>query len=115
MPPVGIHYDSGDRRRKCKYQLTRYWIEAYSIFCKRLASAQSLLFYWAMKSNTLSNKLVLVSAAVCALMLALSHNAGAVPHPMPPSINNVPDGGATIMLLGAALGALGLARRFLSR
>jgi hypothetical protein len=68
-----------------------------------------------MKSNTLSNKLVIVSAAVCALMLAFSQNASAVPQPMPPTINNVPDGGTTVMLLGAALGALGLARRFLSR
>ena len=74
-----------------------------------------MLFYYAMKSNTLSNKLVLVTAAVCALMLTFSHNVGATPHPMPPSINNVPDGGTTALLLGAALGALGLARRFLSR
>ena len=28
---------------------------------------------------------------------------------------NVPDGGTTVMLLGAALGALGMARRFLNR
>jgi len=68
-----------------------------------------------MKSNTLSNKLVLVSAAVCALMLAFSHNVSAARDPMPPTINSVPDGGTTVMLLGAALGALGLARRFLSR
>jgi hypothetical protein len=51
--------------------------------------------------------------AVCALMLVFSHNAGAVRNPLPPSIVSVPDSGATIMLLGAALGALGLARRFL--
>jgi protein with PEP-CTERM/exosortase system signal len=82
---------------------------------KHFASAQNLLFYYAMKSNTLSNKLVLVSAAVCALMLAFSHNAGAARGPLPPDHVSVPDGGATIMLLGAALGALGLARRFLSR
>lgn len=74
-----------------------------------------MLLYYAMKLNTLSNKLVLVSAAACALMLAFSHNASATPHPLPPSINNVPDGGTTVILLGAALGALGLARRFLSR
>ena len=74
-----------------------------------------MLFYYAMKSNTLSNKLVLVSAGVCALMLALSHNASAARHPMPPEVVSVPDGGTTVMLLGAALGALGLARRFLSR
>ena len=74
-----------------------------------------MLFCYAMKSNTLSNKLVLVSAGVCALMLALSHNASAARHPMPPETVNVPDGGTTVMLLGAALGALSLARRFLSR
>jgi hypothetical protein len=82
---------------------------------KCFASAQSLLFYYAMKSNTLSNKLVLISAGVCAVMLAFSHNASAARHPMPPEVVNVPDGGTTVMLLGAALGALGLARRFLSR
>jgi VPDSG-CTERM motif len=32
-----------------------------------------------------------------------------------PTPNNVPDGGATLMLLGTALGALGMARRFLKR
>jgi len=70
-------------------------------------------FYLSMKPNTLSNKLALVSTVVCALMVAFSHNASATPQVMPPTINSVPDGGATIMLLGAGLGALGLARRFL--
>ena len=74
-----------------------------------------MLFYYAMKSNTLSNKLVLVSAAVCALMLAFSHNASATPQPMPPGSVSVPDGGTTALLLGTAIGALGLARRFLSK
>jgi len=55
------------------------------------------------------------SAGVCAVMLAFSHNASAARHPMPPEVVSVPDGGTTVMLLGAALGALGLARRFLSR
>jgi hypothetical protein len=32
-----------------------------------------------------------------------------------PAGNGVPDGGATVMLLGAALGSLGMARRFLKR
>jgi hypothetical protein len=68
-----------------------------------------------MKPNTVSNKLALVSVAVCVLMLAFSHNAGAAPHALPPDTTSVPDGGATIMLLGAALGALGMARRFLKR
>jgi protein with PEP-CTERM/exosortase system signal len=58
-------------------------------------------------------KLALVSVVVCVLMLAFSHNAGAAPAPLPPNSVSVPDGGATIMLLGAALGALGMARRFL--
>ncbi len=40
-----------------------------------------------MKLNTLSNKLVLVSAALCVLMLGLGHNASATPHAMPPSIS----------------------------
>jgi VPDSG-CTERM motif len=30
-----------------------------------------------------------------------------------PGVPGVPDGGTTVMLLGAALGALGMARRFL--
>jgi hypothetical protein len=40
-----------------------------------------------MKSNTLTNKFVLVSAVVCALMLAFGHNVSATPHIMPPSIS----------------------------
>jgi hypothetical protein len=32
-----------------------------------------------------------------------------------PGGNGVPDGGTTVMLLGVALGALGMARRFLMR
>jgi hypothetical protein len=31
----------------------------------------------------------------------------------PPIVSKVPDGGATVMLLGVALGALGLVRRYL--
>jgi len=65
-----------------------------------------------MKRNLIpTNKLPLLSAAVCALMLAFSHNASATPGPLP--ISTVPDGGTTVILLGAALGVLGLARRFL--
>jgi len=48
-------------------------------------------------------------------MLAFSHNVSATGQRMPQTINNVPDGGTTALLLGAAVGALGLARRFLSR
>jgi VPDSG-CTERM motif len=54
-------------------------------------------------------KLLMLLAAVA--MLAFSHNASAVIQPQP--IVSVPDGGTTVMLLGAALGALGMARRFL--
>jgi len=57
-------------------------------------------------------KLLMLLAAVA--MLAFSHNASAAT-PLPPTINSVPDGGTTALLLGAAIGALGLARRFLSR
>jgi VPDSG-CTERM motif len=48
-------------------------------------------------------------------MLAFSQNVSAIRDPMPPTINNVPDGGTTALLLGAGLGALGLTRRFLSK
>jgi hypothetical protein len=60
------------------------------------------------------NRLAVLSAAVCVVMLAFGHNAsaeriaGGVSTGVP-----VPDGGATVMLLGVALGALGMARRFL--
>jgi VPDSG-CTERM motif len=78
-------------------------------------AALAVFYLKSMKPNTVSNKLALVSVAVCVLMLAFSHNAGAAPHAVPPNTVSVsvPDGGATIMLLGAALGALGMARRFL--
>jgi VPDSG-CTERM motif len=67
-----------------------------------------------MKTNGIvTGKLVLLLGIGCAVMLAFSHNASAAPHPVPPSIVSVPDGGTTALLLGAALGALGLARRFL--
>jgi hypothetical protein len=53
--------------------------------------------------------------ALVLIAIAFSHNAGAAPAPLPPASVSVPDGGTTIMLLGAALGALGMARRFLKR
>ena len=56
-------------------------------FANATSTAQSLLFYSVMKSNTLTNKFALVSVAVCALMLGLGHNASATPHAMPPSIS----------------------------
>ena len=65
-----------------------------------------------MKRNLIpTNKRALLFAVVCAAMFAFSHNASAARTPMPAV--QVPDGGATVMLLGAALGVLGLARRFL--
>jgi len=45
-----------------------------------------------MKPNTLSNRLALVSTAVCALMLAFSHNASAAPQVMPPINLSIGDG-----------------------
>jgi len=86
MLPVGISYDSGGHHRKCVSELTHFRIDAYDILRKRLASAQSLLFYWAMKPITLTNKFALIVATVCALMLAFGRNASATPHAMPPSI-----------------------------
>jgi hypothetical protein len=68
-----------------------------------------------MKINgVLTGKFVLLGIG-CALMLAFGHNASAAPQLMPPSGVSVPDSGTTALLLGAALGVLGLARRFLSR
>ena len=66
-----------------------------------------------MKMNLVSaRKVVLLVAAVCTVMLASVSQARAERHPLPPSGDRVPDAGATVMLLGAALGALGMARRF---
>jgi len=50
-------------------------------------------------------------------MFAFNQNASATRRPLPPSRNAapVPDGGATIMLLGTAFGALGIARRFFKK
>ena len=70
------------------------------------------LYKSAMKINTTpSYKLPVVYVAVCAVLVALSQSASAAPNP----VCHVPDGGTTIMLLGAAVGGLGIARRFLKR
>ena len=64
-----------------------------------------------MKMNLVSaRKVTLLVAAVCTVMLVSVSQARADRRPLPPQ--SVPDGGATVMLLGAALGALGMARRF---
>jgi hypothetical protein len=68
-----------------------------------------------MKTNGILTGKFLLFGIGCALMLAFTYNASAAPQVMPPSGISVPDGGTTASLLGAALGALGLARRFLSR
>ena len=66
-----------------------------------------------MKMNLVSaRKAALLVAAVCTVMLASVSQVRAERHPLPPQGVRVPDGGATVMLLGAALGALGMARRF---
>ena len=67
-----------------------------------------------MKMNLVSaRKVALLVAAVCTVMLASVSQARADRHPLPPvSVEAVPDAGATVMLLGVALGALGMARRF---
>jgi hypothetical protein len=68
-----------------------------------------------MKNNIVPvRKLALVAVVFCAAMFAFNQNANATRHPLPPRFGvAVPDGGATIMLLGAAFGALGIARRFI--
>ena len=69
-----------------------------------------------MKMNLVSaRKVALVVAAVCTMMLASASQAKAERHPLPPQGLRVPDAGATVMLLGAALGALGMARRFMRK
>jgi len=69
-----------------------------------------------MKHNIVPvRKVALVTVVFCTAMFAFSQNASAERRPMPHGVIPVPDGGATIMLLGAALGSLGMARRFLKR
>lgn len=69
-----------------------------------------------MKTNPVSvRKVALLLATICAVMLASVSQVRAERHPVPPTGVAVPDSGATVMLLGAALGALGMARRFLRK
>ena len=69
-----------------------------------------------MKINTIrSYKLAMLSVVVCAAMVALGQNASAAPNLLPPTVCHVPDAGATVMLLGVAFGALGMAGRVLRR
>ena len=69
-----------------------------------------------MKMNLGSaRKVALLVAAVCTVMLASVSQVRADRHPLPPQGVPVPDAGATVMLLGAALGALGMARRFMRK
>jgi len=70
-----------------------------------------------MKLNSVSvRKVALLLATICAVMLASVTQVRAERHPLPPSgVAPVPDSGATVMLLGAALGALGMARGFLRK
>ena len=69
-----------------------------------------------MKINPVSvRKVALLFATICAVMLASVTQVRAERHPLPPAGVAVPDSGATVMLLGAALGALGMARRFMRK
>jgi VPDSG-CTERM motif len=69
-----------------------------------------------MKTNLVSvRKVALLAAAVCTVMLASVSQVRADRHPLPPTSVSVPDAGATVMLLGVALGALGMARRFIRK
>ena len=63
-----------------------------------------------------ARKVALLVAAVCTVMLASVSQARAERRPLPPQgVSSVPDAGATVMLLGVALGALGMARRFMRK
>jgi len=66
-----------------------------------------------MKMNLVSaRKVALLVTAVCTVLLGSVSQARADRRPMPPQGVPVPDAGSTVMLLGVALGALGMARRF---
>jgi len=69
-----------------------------------------------MKIKTLpATKLTsLLCTAVIGALLMFSDSASAGPNPGG-GPNGVPDGGITAVLLGTALGALGVARRYLRR
>jgi VPDSG-CTERM motif len=57
---------------------------------------------------------LLIAVACVGLQQAKADLVPTVTQGNPPIVNKVPDGGATVMLLGVALGALGLVRRYLS-
>jgi hypothetical protein len=66
------------------------------------------------KSNERSRKFALLLGLACAVLLAFANDAKANRVPMPPNPNGVvPDGGSTVMLLGAALGVITMARRLI--
>src|SRR5438552_19004041 len=79
-------------------------------FANATSTAQSLLFYSVMKSNTLTNKFALVAVAVCALMLGLGHNASATPHAMPPSISLAIGDGHELVFVNFAIPSVDPAR-----
>jgi hypothetical protein len=56
----------------------------------------------------------LLIAVACVWLQQAKADLVTGPVTQPPIVNTVPDGGATVMLLGVALGALGLVRRYLS-
>jgi VPDSG-CTERM motif len=66
------------------------------------------------KTNGGSRKCALLLALGCAVLLAFADDAKANRVAMPPvNPSSVPDGGSTVVLLGAALGALTMVRRLI--
>ena len=124
--PVGILNDCRDisrfrRRRSLSF---RGCLQSYKPdweHLRMLSEANSgcgiiIALLLLMKTNPVSvRKVALLLATICAVMLASVSQVRADRHPLPPTGVAVPDSGATVMLLGAALGALGMARRFLRK
>lgn len=117
---VGIFHDSGEVVRYPSADACGATSLIVSIL-RMLSEANSgcgiiIALLSLMKTNPVSvRKVALLLATICAVMLASVSQVRADRHPLPPTGVAVPDSGATVMLLGAALGALGMARRFLRK
>jgi protein with PEP-CTERM/exosortase system signal len=77
-------------------------------------SACSLAYDMKMKTLPATKLAFLLCTAVIGALLMFSDTASAGPNPGGGPVG-VPDGGITAVLLGTALGALGVARRYLRR
>ena len=117
---VGIFHDSGDvvryPFRGCLQGYKPDWEHLRMLSEANSGCGIIIALLLLMKTNPVSvRKVALLLATICAVMLASVSQVRADRHPLPPTGVAVPDSGATVMLLGAALGALGMARRFLRK